>query len=277
LDRGVVSKPKLVSSADGPGQRLVRLVRTIEAEVIPRLVLAHRAAPGCPVERASDERVPDPAQAAELAGLVLTRDADVASAYVEALRARGTPIETLFLDLLAPAARHLGDLWSADLCDFLQVTVALCRLQQILHELGPAFRGEVEHREHGRRALLVPVPGEQHSFGLFMVAEFFRRAGWDVASGPPGSIAELVRLVRGEWFAVVGLSVSSDAKLDALASSIRAIRRASRNRAIGVLAGGPVFNEHPELAALVGADATATDGRQATAQARNLLALMARR
>ena len=155
--------------------------------------------------------------------------------------------------------------------------MALCRLQQLLHELGPAFRGEVEHREHGRRALLVPVPGEQHSFGLFMVAEFFRRAGWDVASGPPGSVAELVRLVRGEWFAVVGLSVSSDAKLDALASSIRAIRRASRNRAIGVLAGGPVFLEHPELVALVGADATATDGRQATVQARNLLALMARR
>ena len=35
----------------------------------------------------------------------------------------------------------------------------------------------------GRRILLTAVPGEQHSFGLYMVAEFFRRAGWDVVDG----------------------------------------------------------------------------------------------
>ncbi|MDH5177200.1 MAG: cobalamin B12-binding domain-containing protein [Gammaproteobacteria bacterium] len=28
-----------------------------------------------------------------------------------------------------------------------------------------------------RRALLIPMPGEQHTFGLMIVADFFRRAG----------------------------------------------------------------------------------------------------
>jgi MerR family transcriptional regulator, light-induced transcriptional regulator len=156
--------------------------------------------------------------------------------------------------------------------------VGLCRLHQVLRELSPAFQNEGEHQPHGgRRALLVPVPGEQHTFGLVMVAEFFRRAGWDVWSGPPASRGELVRIVRNEWFAVVGFSASCDTRLDALAAGIHAVRRASRNPAVGVLVGGPVFVEHPELATLIGADATAVDGRQATQQAESLLALFATR
>ena len=83
--------------------------------------------------------------------------------------------------------------------------------------------------------------------------------------------------MRSEWFAVVGLSVAARRALDALAASIRALRRASRNRAIGVLVGGPLFVAHPELVARVGADATAVDGGQAPLQAQNLLALLARR
>lgn len=73
------------------------------------------------------------------------------------------PVESLYLDLLAPAARHLGELWCADACDFASVTLALGRLQKVMHQLSPAFEGDVQHREHGRRALLVPVPGEQHT------------------------------------------------------------------------------------------------------------------
>ena len=56
---------------------------------------------------------------------------------------RGASVETLYLDLLAPTARHLGDLWDADVCDFTEVTVGLGRLQQVLHELSPAFQSEI--------------------------------------------------------------------------------------------------------------------------------------
>ncbi len=86
-----------------------------------------------------------------------------------------------------------------------------------------------------------------------------------------------MQLVRSEWFAVVGLSVASETRIDALANGIRALRRASRNRAIGVLVGGPLFLAHPELVGHVGADATALDGGQAPDQAQNVLALLARR
>jgi MerR family transcriptional regulator, light-induced transcriptional regulator len=274
---GLAVRPRLVAGGDAVDRRLARLARTIEAEVVPRLVLARRAMPSDASRRARDGWAPGAEDIAEFAGLVLAREGVAASSYVEAARAQGASVETLYLDLLAPAARRLRELWTADLCDFAEVTVGLCRLHQVLRELSPAFQNEPGRQADGRRALLVPMPGEQHSFGLSMVAEFFRRAGWDVWSEPPTSRGELVRVVRDQWFAVIGFSVSCETRLEALASGIHAVRRVSKNPAIGVMVGGPVFVEHPELAALVGADATATDGRHATYQAEGLLALLARR
>jgi methanogenic corrinoid protein MtbC1 len=229
-------------------------------------------------EAAADEEggLIDAATVDEFVKLILAHDVVVASAYFEAMRSRGVSLEALYLHLLAPAARRLGEFWSDDRCDFTEVTVALGRLQQALRELSPAFRNEAKPREHGRRALLMPAPGEQHTFGLFMVAEFFRRAGWDVWGGPPSSSNDLTGMVRAEWFDVVGLSVGCESRLDVLAAGIRAIRRASRNRAIGVMVGGPTFVMHPELVALVGADATAADARQAAFQAESLVSLLAR-
>jgi methanogenic corrinoid protein MtbC1 len=254
-----------------------RLVHAIETEVIPRLVLARRANVTAPLGAARGEWAPRREHIEELANLVLGRDVVVAAAYVDGLRAQGASVETVYLDVLAPTARRLGELWSEDLCDFGEVTIGLCRLQEILHELSPAFYNEAERHEVGLRALLIPAPGEQHSFGLYMVTEFFRRAGWDVWSGPHQSRSELLRLVHDEWFSIVGLSVSGEARLDSVATGIRMIRKASRNRNLGVMVGGPVFLEHPEYVALVGADATATNGRQAPVQAQNMLALLANR
>jgi methanogenic corrinoid protein MtbC1 len=259
-------------SANG---RSLQLLQTIESEIIPRLVLSQRAIGQTPAAVTALAWAPDEGMVAEFANLVVAEDVGVAAARIEGLRAKGVPIETVYLDLLAPTARYLGELWSADLCDFTAVTLGCLRLQQLLHELSPAFFREVEHHEHRRRVLLVPVPGEQHTFGLYMVAEFFRRAGWDVWSGCMPS-RELAQLVSREAFTLVGFSLSADSRLDTLASNIRAVRRASCNRGIGVLVGGPVFVGHPELVSLVGADATAHDARQATQQAQNTLALLSR-
>ncbi|NJK90043.1 MAG: cobalamin B12-binding domain-containing protein [Myxococcales bacterium] len=90
----------------------------------------------------------------------------------------------IFLDLLAPVARLLGDLWLIDLCTFTDVTIGLSRLQQLVRELAPAFEDGHDLRGFGHRALLAPAPGEQHTFGMHLVEEFLRRAGWDVGCVP---------------------------------------------------------------------------------------------
>lgn len=256
-------------------QRQRHLLTTIESEIIPRLVLSRRGAAEVTPVRQPLGWIPGDDVIAEFAELVASQDVAAASTRIEAFRSKGITVETLYLELLAPTARYLGELWDSDIADFNAVTLGCSRLQQLLHELSPAFVHEIDHHEHRRRVLLVPVPGEQHTFGVYMVAEFFRRAGWDVWSGSMPN-RELAELVSNEAFTLVGFSVSADDRLDALASSIRAVRRASCNRGVGVLVGGPVFVGHPELVTLVGADATAADARQATHQAQSALSLLGR-
>ena len=261
-------RPRACANANvAPAQ--ARLASTLDDAVIPRLVLADR------VDRARHRNAPVPPddRAGTLAELVLARDADAAYTFVDGLHARGDSLEHLYLDVVAPAARRLGDLWSDDRCHFTDVTLAMSRLHHLLHLLGHVFYAEEVHVELPRRALLLPAPGEQHSFGLAMVAEFFRRAGWDVWSGATLERADLLRLVGRERFDVVGLSTGCDARLDALPTLLHALRHRARNPDVGVFVGGPAFLAHPELATAVGADATALDGRQAVAQAEELLAM----
>lgn len=273
-DQAPVEADETSAPYDEPTESFNSLVRTIEGEIIPRLVLAHAPVADDSGESAAEGRLPTSADVEAFTQLILTNDTVVATRHIDDLRANGMALETVFLHLLAPTARRLGDLWTADVCDFAQVTIGLGRLQQLLRELSHSFQPETAPWDIGRRALLTAIPGEQHTLGILIVSEFLRRAGWDVLGWPTATKVELVDAVHNEWFAVLGLSLGSEAKLDELASVIHAVREASQNGSIGVMVGGPVFVEHPEFVALVGADATAADGRLAALQAENLLALL---
>jgi methanogenic corrinoid protein MtbC1 len=247
--------------------RRARLVRVIEGEIVPRLVLTR----GQPLQpepaHPAHEMAPDATDVREIVRLLLAHDVAVALAYVETVRQRGASLDLVCLELLAPAARELGLLWEEDECDFMQVTLALCRLHQVLRELSAEFRCEEPQHQLQRRILLAPCPGEQHTFGISVVSQFLQRAGWDVWQEFPATKADILELVRQNWFAVVGLSVGSNLRLEEIASTIRQIRAASRNRGVGVLIGGPMLLAKPELVELVGADGTAPDGPQAVLRA----------
>ena len=93
-------------------------------------------------------------------------------------------------------------------------------------------------------------------FGLSVVAEFFRRDGWDVVGGVAGTDIDPAQWVREERFDVVGLSVGSELKLPWLSERIAAVRRASCNPDLVVMVGGPVFSADPANVQRVGADLT---------------------
>lgn len=207
----------------------------------------------------------------DLTSVLREHEAAVACAHADVLLNRGVGMETLLLDVLAPAARRLGDLWAQDICTFVDVTTGLGHLHEVLHTVDPGERISTAPGATGSRILLAPCPGEQHTFGLAVVARLFCRAGWQVRQERGASKAVLVQATRRYWFDVVGLSASCEDRLDALAEMIHTMRRGSRNPAVRVLVGGSLFTCRPELAALVGADATAFDGRQAVRQAQRLL------
>lgn len=240
------------------------LARVIESEIIPRLLLAHaeRARPKPP---GSDE-LPTAQDIEAVASLAVSGGCKAVLERIEEVQARGVGIEMLLLELLAPAARRLGDLWVDDLCSFTDVTLGLAALQQALRSLGPSAPGERPAPGLGR-ILLAPVPGEQHSFGNAMLEEFFRRGGWEVEGGTASSKAELLESTRSTWFDVVGLSLSSELLFDKVRPAIRAIRQASQNPDVVVMVGGPFFLDHPDRVAEAGADATARDAPEALLRA----------
>jgi len=255
------------------GTTLSHLSRTVEVEIIPRLVMAH----GNAVQHT--DAVQTAGEIAEFAEMILGPENHRATEMVQAHRDRGVPLETIYLDLLVPVARHLRLLWTNDEWGFADVTLALWRLQQLLREFSPAFCADAALRSGGLRALLSPAPGEKHDighmmFGLVLAGEFFRRDGWDTWIEPDPASPAFIDTIRTQWFDVVEFFANSDKKLDELATNIRTVRRDALNRNIGVMVCGPAFTERPELVLLVGGDAVVPDFSQETLQAQNVVNLL---
>jgi methanogenic corrinoid protein MtbC1 len=83
-------------------------------------------------------------------------------------------------------------------------------------------------------------------------------------------------MVAEKHFGLIGFSIGGETHIEALASLIRDIRRASRNADLGILVGGPLLLQEPLLVKRLGADATARDADEAVLQAEALLALQGR-
>lgn len=260
--------PTADSWGDDPG-----LSRTIEGEIIPRLMMLfdQHISGSLPTSgRRTGALMPDDVR--EFVNVVLENDADVICEYVSNLRDSGESLPDLYLSLLAPAARELGEMWNRDDCSFTAVTLGVSRLHQVLMRFSPCFSAnQPEDQDAGHRALIIPVPGEDHTFGLFMLAEFFRREGWNICSATPGTTEELVGLVKSGAFDVVGCSLSTEQHMETLVSMIEAVRGHSRNQDIKIIVGGRIFSEQPELVDTVGADATASNGLDAVRLAEQLV------
>ncbi len=258
-----------------------RLVQTIEGDIIPRLLLMHRTAA---VARA-DTVAATPAGAAvgaddvrDLAARSVGADDGAVWERVRELRCHGVALDSIGLDLLAPTARLLGEMWVEDLCDFTQVTVGLTRLRQALRRLAPEFDSEAldlaPATNHDKRVLLAPLPGEHHNFGLILVADFLRRDGWIVHEAVGATLEELVTLVRDSEFSIVGLSIACAENLGCVATTIAALRRAAVRRPVGIMVGGVAFDGDPDRALRVGADATGMNARSVRINAAKLLGVL---
>lgn len=269
-ERARVHKASLYARLD-PGERSDQwsgdLASIVESEIIPRLMLAHRADP----RSRRPGILPNSEQIAEFAALVLSPDREDIEARIVVLVDEGLGLDSLLLDLLAPTARHLGVLWEDDLCDFAELTIAMGRLQRIMHDLTARFHAEPAPDPQGRSILLMACPGETHSFGLSLIERFFRDAGWDVTSAARDPGIDPVFLARTGWFDVIGLSLGSETLLPTLTRAVAALRQASRNQSVRVMVGGPIFTDNPDYVGLVGADATAGDARCAITIAESLL------
>jgi methanogenic corrinoid protein MtbC1 len=189
------------------------------------------------------------------------------SAAVSALRSKGLTCQQLLLDLLGPVAQEFGKRWTADETDFSSLSIGIGHLQALRRMISQIDDPHPISFGPPRRALLASAPGEQHDFGVMIVDHFLHVAGWDVRTCPGAKAEEILEQVTKNSFEIAGLSLSCEAYLLPLERLVAGIKRVSKNSEIGILVGGQLFVERPELALLIGADATARDGRDAVRQA----------
>lgn len=253
-------------------ERLDRLERTIQNELVPRLMASHRAGPVPPSLAAEVARTLSDADVSAFVAAIRGHDDASGAQFVRSVLAEGASVEAVYLDLLAPSARRLGRMWDADECDFVEVTVALGRMQRLLRDLSTVFLAESGHAEPIGNVLLTCVPGEQHTLGIIMVGEFLLRDGWRVLVGAPWSDNDLLSMVATEWYDVIGFSVGTESRLSVLRRDIRRLKTASRNPHVQIMVGGQLFADDPSLAEQAGANAIALDARHAPTIARSLLA-----
>lgn len=245
------------------------LTALVEEQIIPRLLVAHSSA----MQRvpALARRAITSEDAARFVSLPLELDADELLTVVEGFIRDGAGVESVYVDLLAPSARRLGQHWERDECDFLDVTMGLWRLQEVMRQLAIRYPPPtVPHRDN-RSALFAPLPGDGHVLGALMVEEVFARAGWQTEVLIESSRRELLHLVAERRFDLVGLTVSCDSPNDALSDLISAIRGASKVREVRIIIGGRMVNANPEVVGQVGADGSAIDARSALAVADGLV------
>ncbi len=251
-------------AADPPAWRDL-LGKTIEREILPRLLTRKRSG-GQEPETASPDAFGADAIAA-FVELIIEDDVEQLRAVADRVILQTGGRDVLLHELLTPAAQLLGEMWEHDSCDFMTVTLGVYRLNQIMKETASGGIEVPLADGFDHRILLLPAPGEQHSFGLSMVADAFREGGWCVRSAPSATRGQLVHLVQDEWFDVIGLSVTAERWLKGLPSCIRAVRAASCNPHAFVMLGGRAIINHPERTRFLGADGVAMDAGKALLQA----------
>jgi len=264
-------------STTGRGLSVQQLLCAVETELIPRLLCAHArevSEGDSPARRArplsgswaTEEEV------GRFATLCLADDDVTLAEHVCSLVGQGVGLDAVYLHLLAPAARELGDRWSEDDVSFVDVQIGLSRLHALVRNCAPIGSHHDVASPHS--VLLSTVPGDQHTFGVTLVADFFRRFGWQSSNLCGLSDDFLLERIASQHYDAMGLSVNNITSLAVLERLLPRMLRASVNQEIIVLVGGDIaFEERTRVEAL-GVDMLASDAHAAVLETERLVAIV---
>ena len=224
--------------------------RSIAEDVINRLVTK------ADLRQARSQGLPD-AELDSLCDALISDDPDAAAALVDRARRDGVSPDRLYLSYIAGAARRLGERWDDDRTTFVEVTLGLSRLHQIMRDLGPVFFATQSDGGGEFNALFATAPGESHVLGVVMAADFFRRHGWHVDVDTCSDDDSLLNAAANRPYSLIGISASTRRMKPVLARVVPQLRFASESAALVI--GGHITQIEPGIAEMTGADAIASD------------------
>jgi excisionase family DNA binding protein len=180
---------------------------------------------------------------------------------IEAALAGGAELDEVYLDIVAPALRTIGQRWAEGALDVAVEHRASVITVRLLGRLGPRF----PRRGRSRGTVVVGAPaGEHHALPVALLADVVRGRGWDVsdlgADVPAGSFARTA--AASERLRMVGVSISTPESMRTGEETIAALRSALDG--VPILAGGHAVVDEAHARA-IGADGWAPHGRAVAA------------
>ncbi len=174
----------------------------------------------------------------------------------EAVRG-GMSIRDLYLQVFQPVQREIGRLWQNNEITVAEEHYCTASTQAMMAQFYPQI---LATPRIGRKAVVACVGSELHEIGTRMVADFFEMAGWDgIYIGANTPTQALIDLVCRERPHLVAFGITMTYHLGTAMHVIERLRSDERCRDVKIIAGGYVFEQHPELWRSLGVDGTAPD------------------
>lgn len=242
-----------------------QFVETLTGDIVQLFARAAARAPRIEEPDISEANV------AAFCDVLVQPEADAALQFIEARRAEGVTRQDVYLGYIAAAARMLGERWDEDRVSFTDVTVGTGHLYALMR----ALRVE-EHSDHlnidpRRRALFATVPGEEHGIGITVAADLFRNAGWEIDLQIGVDHDDLISCVEHTRPEIVGLSLSTERRLDDLVRLVVAIRIVVPHAFVGIAPGATI--DEDKLSDLVDVDLLFRDASSACNELDRLIRL----
>jgi hypothetical protein len=226
------------NAVDHPGQRVESLV----GQVIAMLRLRDER-----TQPISEARV---AQLADrLIGASLGAEGDAIGALAVALRNEGIGVDILTDCVIPEAARELGRAWEDDRLSFVEVSLAMTRIQRLLRDA--VFDGP---QDGSGSSILFALPeGEQHTLGGLVAVRQLRRMRCSACLCIGEKPRRVVELLHARRFDALFVSVATAEGLEIARDLITSVRTGYPHE-LPVVVGGAV---------LCGTDPTTNDNMRA--------------
>lgn len=178
-----------------------------------------------------------------------------ANKFIWQLRMASISLDKIYRSYLGEAARKLGEQWESDTLSFKEVSLAMARIYTIMNSL--RRRSPAPNLMAKPGLIFAAVPGEQHTLGVEMATDLFRRKGWPVIHLIDKSHDEILHAVDDNEVNLIGLSLSGTKHLNSLFRLILALRVTRPD--LKIIISGAILSSHSDSIKQIGVDALVND------------------
>lgn len=213
-------------------------IESLASDIVRRLAQSSRGRSRWGASEISDESVE------AFCDVLIKPDPSAALRFIEERRAEGVTRHAVYLGFIGAAARRLGEGWEEDRLSFAEVTFGTGHLYALIRALRTEQLWTSTPFDRRKCALFATVPGEDHGIGITVATDLFRDDGWEIDLRIDTDHDDLLAEIEETQPHIIGLSLSTERRLDALMRLVVAIRLVMPGVIIGVAPGGDLDPKH---------------------------------